>query len=214
MSGACGAQPLVSLADDGRGHRVHAVHRVHAAPARSARAGVFRHGRGASWRCADDAINHAWLITQRISPTLLRAANMTPLQLKAHGTCTVGRARPRSASRRLHLLDEEWCEDAVAAYGAPALLDEFLATSNDAVVLAGSPAVEQAGHQPGPAAAALRQPAGRRARGAGALPPRCAACRPRRCSRRGCAHPTSWRWESPRRAYARTPSPRTRSCCC
>ena len=92
----------------------------------------------------DDAINHDWLITQRISPTLLRAANMTPLHLKAHGTCTVADLVALGFTT-LHLLDEEWCEDAISAYGAPALLDEFLATSNDAVVLAGSAAVDKLG---------------------------------------------------------------------
>lgn len=93
---------------------------------------------------ADEAINHDWLLAQRISPTLLRAAKMTPLQLKAHGTRSTADLAALGFSS-LHLLDPDWCEDAVAAYGAPALLDEFLATSNDAVVLAGSEAVEQLG---------------------------------------------------------------------
>ena len=92
----------------------------------------------------DSAINHEWLMAQHISPTLMRAAQMTPLQLKAHGTRT-----PRDLAtlgfNTLHLLDEEWCDDAVSAYGAPALLDEFLVSSNDAVVLAGSEAVEKLG---------------------------------------------------------------------
>ena len=93
---------------------------------------------------ADDDINHAFLVQQQISPTLLRAAGVTPLQLKAHGTATAGQLASLGFTS-LHLLDDEWCDDAVAAYGAPALLDEFLATSNDAVVLAGSAAVEKLG---------------------------------------------------------------------
>lgn len=93
---------------------------------------------------ADDAINHDWLMAQRISPTLLRAANMTPLQLKAHGTYTVADLAALGFTT-LHLIDEDWCEDAISAYGAPALLDEFLATSNDAVILAGSAAVDKLG---------------------------------------------------------------------
>ena len=92
----------------------------------------------------DAAINHDWLMAQRISPTLLRAANMTPLQLKAHGTRTAADLSALGFTT-LHLLDEDWCEDALSAYGAPALLDEFLSTSNDAVVLAGSGAVERLG---------------------------------------------------------------------
>jgi hypothetical protein len=92
----------------------------------------------------DADIHHAFLMDQGISPTLLRAAEVTPLQLKAHGTRTTADLTALGFTT-LHLLDEEWCEDAIAAYGAPALLDEFLATSNDAVVLAGSDTVERLG---------------------------------------------------------------------
>ena len=161
----------------------------------------------------DADIHHAFLMEQRISPTLLRAAQVTPLQLKAHGTRTTADLAALGFTT-LHLLDEEWREDAIAAYGAPALLDEFLATSNDAVVLAGSEAVERAGHQPGPAAPALRQPAGRRARGACAVPAR-APRAARDAARDGAARrTTSQRSGSPRTGCARTPSPRTRSCRC
>ena len=92
----------------------------------------------------DADIHHDWLMAQHISPTLLRAANVTPLQLKAHGTHTVADLVALGFTT-LHLLDEEWCEDAISAYGAPAILDEFLATSNDAVILAGSAAVDKLG---------------------------------------------------------------------
>ena len=93
---------------------------------------------------ADDDLNHAFLVEHQISPTLLRAAGVTPLQLKAHGTATAGHLAGLGFTS-LHLLDDAWCDDALAAYGAPALLNEFLATSNDAVVLAGSPSVEKLG---------------------------------------------------------------------
>ena len=92
----------------------------------------------------DADIHHDWLMAQHISPTLLRAANVTPLQLKAHGTRTTADLAALGFTT-LHLLDEEWCEDAISAYGAPAILDEFLATSNDAVILAGSAAVDKLG---------------------------------------------------------------------
>jgi len=92
----------------------------------------------------DADIHHDWLMAQHISPTLLRAANVTPLQLKAHGTHTVADLVALGFTT-LHLIDEEWCEDAISAYGAPAILDEFLATSNDAVILAGSAAVDKLG---------------------------------------------------------------------
>ncbi len=92
----------------------------------------------------DDSINHAFLVDQQISPTLLRAAAVTPIQLKAHGTATTGHLAALGFTA-LHLIDDEWCDDAISAYGAPALLDEFLVTSNDAVILAGSSAVGRLG---------------------------------------------------------------------
>ena len=70
----------------------------------------------------DADIHHAFLMDQGVSPTLLRAAQVTPLQLKAHGTRTTADLSALGFTA-LHLLDEEWCEDAIAAYGAPALLD-------------------------------------------------------------------------------------------
>ena len=93
---------------------------------------------------ADAEIDHAFLLQQQISPTLLRAAHVTPLQLKARGTRTPSMLAELGFTT-LHLLDEDWCEDAIAAYGAPALLDEFLDSSNAAVVLAGSPVLDRLG---------------------------------------------------------------------
>lgn len=92
----------------------------------------------------DSEIDHAFMLAHRISPALLRAAKITPLQLKAHGTDTVAKLSELGFGA-LHLLNEGWCAQCVAAYGAPNLLDEFLVTSNDAVVLAASPAIAQLG---------------------------------------------------------------------
>ena len=93
---------------------------------------------------ADDYINHAFFLKHGISPTLLRAAAITPLQLKAHGTRTAAQLAELGFNT-LHMMDEEWCDDAIAAYGAPALLDQFLTTTNDAVILAGTDVVERLG---------------------------------------------------------------------
>ena len=92
----------------------------------------------------DADIHHDWLMAQHISPPLLRAANVTPLQLKAHGTRTAAQLADLGFNT-LHMMDDEWCDDAVAAYGAPALLDQFLQTTNDAVILAGTDVVERLG---------------------------------------------------------------------
>jgi hypothetical protein len=116
---------------------------------------------------ADDDINHAFFLKHGISPTLLRAAEITPLQLKAHGTRTAAQLADLGFNT-LHMMDDEWCDDAIAAYGAPALLDQFLTTTNDAVILAGTGVAERLGvnlgllllmcsEQPGPAREVLAQ---------------------------------------------------------
>ena len=92
----------------------------------------------------DAEIDHAFLLEHHISPTLLRAAKITPLQLKAHGTNTVDKLSELGFTA-LHLLDEAWCVGCVSAYGAPNLLDAFLTTTNDAVILAASPAIARLG---------------------------------------------------------------------
>jgi hypothetical protein len=116
---------------------------------------------------ADGDIDHGFFLKHSISPTLLRAAAITPLQLKAHGTRTAAQLADLGFNT-LHVMDDEWCDDAIAAYGAPALLDQFLNTTNDAVILAGTDAVERLGinlgllllicsEQPGPAREVLAQ---------------------------------------------------------
>ena len=92
----------------------------------------------------DEEIDHAFLLKEQVSPTLLRAANITPLQLKHRGTRTATQLAELGFIT-LHLLTPEWCRDAIAAHGAAALLDTFLASPNDAVILANSQAVEQLG---------------------------------------------------------------------
>jgi hypothetical protein len=92
----------------------------------------------------DCAINHAFLLHHHISPTLIRAAKITPLQLKAHGTKTAANLAELGFTA-MHLLNEAWCSDCIAAYGASALLDEFLTSTNDAVILASSAAIAHLG---------------------------------------------------------------------
>tara|TARA_B110000259_G_scaffold183408_1_gene228610 strand:- start:131 stop:703 length:573 start_codon:yes stop_codon:yes gene_type:complete len=92
----------------------------------------------------DAEIDHALLVKEGVSPTLLRAAGIWPLQLKHRGTRTPAHLVELGFAT-LHLLDGAWCRDAIAAHGAPALLDTFLVCPNDAVILANSSAVEQLG---------------------------------------------------------------------
>ena len=92
----------------------------------------------------DADINHALFVKEQVSPTLLRAARITPLQLKHRGTRSAAQLA-ELGFETLHLLDSDWCRDSIAAYGAEALLETFLAGANDAVILANSQAVEQLG---------------------------------------------------------------------
>tara|TARA_B110000858_G_scaffold198508_1_gene265923 strand:- start:7106 stop:7681 length:576 start_codon:yes stop_codon:yes gene_type:complete len=92
----------------------------------------------------DGEIDHEFFMNHNISPTLIRAAKISPLQLKAHGTNTV-RKLADLGFNSLHLTDSSWCEGCICAYGASNLLDEFLVSTNDAVVLAASCAVDLLG---------------------------------------------------------------------
>ena len=60
----------------------------------------------------DAEIDHAFLLAHHISPTLLRAAKITPLQLKAHGTNSAAKLAELGFGP-LHLLDESWCAQCV-----------------------------------------------------------------------------------------------------
>lgn len=93
---------------------------------------------------SDAEIDHPFMLNQNISPTLLRAAQFTPQQLKAHGTNTVTMLSELGFTA-IHLLDDVWCRNCVATYGAANLLDVFLTNANDAVILAGSCAITTLG---------------------------------------------------------------------
>ena len=93
----------------------------------------------------DDAdIHRDFLMAHGIRAPLLKAAKITPVQLKARGVAT---ARDFHALEftALDLVDGAFCAACVAAYGADELLAEFLVTPNDAVALAGSAAMHQLG---------------------------------------------------------------------
>ena len=73
-----------------------------------------------------------------------RAAGLTPIQLKARG---VGDAQTLRALEfnALDLVDSSWCASAISAFGADRVVAEFVLTSQDAVVLAGTGAMHQLG---------------------------------------------------------------------
>ena len=67
---------------------------------------------------SDADISHTFLMSQRISPTLLRAAAVTPLQLKAHGTTTPEHAAALGFTA-MHLLNAECWHSTVTPGRSP-----------------------------------------------------------------------------------------------
>ena len=92
----------------------------------------------------DARIDYDFLMSNGVRAPLLKAAKITPLQLKARGAASPSHFKALEFST-LDLVDGAFCAACVAAYGADALLTEFLTTAQDAVVLAGSAAVDQLG---------------------------------------------------------------------
>ena len=88
----------------------------------------------------DEAIHHAFFQEHRIGAPLLRAAGISVAQLKARGTDSAEKLAELGFSS-LHLTDESFCAECVAAYGADAVLAQFFVSPSDAIVLAGSPAM-------------------------------------------------------------------------
>ena len=83
----------------------------------------------------DEEIDHAFLLKEQVSPTLLRAANITPLQLKAHGTNNVNKlselgftamhlAAMQAKVTRFVRLADRMLERAPHSVARTALLDE------------------------------------------------------------------------------------------
>lgn len=92
----------------------------------------------------DDYFNLAFLLQHQVTSALLKAASIGPVQLKAMGASSPEHMRALGYDT-LDLLEPAFCAGCVCAYGARALLSEFLLTADDAVVLAGSAAMRQLG---------------------------------------------------------------------
>lgn len=92
----------------------------------------------------DGDIDYEFMTRNGIRAPLLKAAKITPLQLKARGVHTVSEFRTLEFTT-LDLVDGAFCVSCVAAYGADELLAEFLCVPQDAVALAGSDAMHHLG---------------------------------------------------------------------
>jgi len=94
---------------------------------------------------AEDAtLDFAYFVKHKIGSEALASVGIGPLQLKQRGAtkpaqlCELGH-------ETLDLCEDAFCAEAVAAFGADALVEEFLATPNDALLLAGTSAADQLG---------------------------------------------------------------------
>tara|TARA_B110000305_G_scaffold108098_1_gene121675 strand:- start:95 stop:733 length:639 start_codon:yes stop_codon:yes gene_type:complete len=92
----------------------------------------------------DAEIDYDFLLSNGVRAPLLKAAKITPVQLKARGVQTASAFKNLDFTT-LYLVDGAFCASCVAAYGADELLAEFLITPQDAVALAGSSAMQQLG---------------------------------------------------------------------
>lgn len=92
----------------------------------------------------DAALDFAYFVKHKISSEALGSVEIGPLQLKQRGAAEPSQLR-ELGYETLDLCDDAFCAEAVAAFGADALVEEFFATPNDALVLAGTSAVDQLG---------------------------------------------------------------------
>ena len=92
----------------------------------------------------DAALDFAYFVEHKIGSEALASVDIGPLQLKQRGATKAAQLR-ELGYETLDLCEAVFCAEAVAAFGADALVEEFLATPNDALIVAGTPAVEQLG---------------------------------------------------------------------
>jgi hypothetical protein len=95
----------------------------------------------------DAAFSHDFLVKSGIRASRLVAAKITPTQLHAHGTHTTSQLGDLGFGT-LHLRDLAWARKATAAYGGAAILEQFLKSDVDAVLLAGEVAASELGATP------------------------------------------------------------------
>lgn len=89
----------------------------------------------------DEDFSFDLLIRNGVKPVNFRTAGVKATTLKRLGVQDASQLR-RLGFDALHLVDEEWCADASAAYGAAHLISAFLVSPQDAVALAGTEAVK------------------------------------------------------------------------
>jgi len=92
----------------------------------------------------DRDFDYAFFVKHKVASTTLTSVGIGPSQLKQRGAAQPAQLRALGFET-LDLCDAAFCADAVAAFGADEVVAEFLVTPNDALLLAGTSAVEQLG---------------------------------------------------------------------
>ena len=88
----------------------------------------------------DDDITFDLLVRHGVKALNILTAGVRLVELKRRGVDDVKKMR-RLGFDALHLVDPVVCDDAMAAYGAKAMIEGFLVAPQDAVALAGSEAM-------------------------------------------------------------------------
>ena len=92
----------------------------------------------------DQEFDFAFFVKHKVASTTLTSVGIGPTQLKQRGATQPAKLRTLGFET-LDLCDPVFCADAVAAFGADEVVAEFLVTPSDAVLLAGTSAIEQLG---------------------------------------------------------------------
>lgn len=89
----------------------------------------------------EEDITFDLMIRNGVKAVNLTAAGIKVITLKKLGVEQASQLR-RLGFDALHLVDEKWCADACAAYGASNIISAFLVAPQDAVALSGSEAMK------------------------------------------------------------------------
>lgn len=93
---------------------------------------------------SDADIDHAFFLRHGVDATTLTSVGIGPRQLKRRGAADPARLCALGFGA-IDLCDASFCTDAVAAYGADAVVAAFVSRPADALLLAGTSAAEQLG---------------------------------------------------------------------
>ena len=89
----------------------------------------------------DEEITYDLLLLNQVKAVNFVAAGVGPSALKTRGVDTASKLRDFGFDS-LHLVNSYWCNEALLTFGREDLINTFLVAPEDAVALAGSPAMQ------------------------------------------------------------------------